>query len=193
MALRIGERRLRQGLVAVAALVALAGGTLAVLGDKYPNWGTNASIETRADYWARSTAIARDHALTGTGLGTFQQIYRSYEDPAIADRWFVNHAHSDYVEIAVEGGVPALVLVGLFLIWWGNRAWAAWLAYQGSVEEKAASIASAAILLHSAIDYPLRTAAIASVMAICIALMAGARGSPGRRTAAEKQARHAKL
>ena len=194
MALRLGPRRLRQGLVAVGALVLIASAVVAVLGEKFPGWGTNASVATRAEFWANSMTIARDHALTGTGFGTFQQAYRSYEDPAISDRWFLNHAHNDYVEIAVEGGIPALLLLGLFLIWWFARAWDAWLATRNSIEEKAAAVASAAILLHSAFDYPLRTAAIAAVMAMCVALMAGARGTVAQAQGRdEKPVRHATL
>jgi len=35
----------------------------------------------------------------------------------------------------------------------------------------AGAIASSAILLHSVVDYPLRTAAMSSVFAMCLALM----------------------
>jgi hypothetical protein len=64
----------------------------------------------------------------------------------------------------------------------------------GTPEQKAAAVASAAILLHSAFDYPLRTAAIMTVMAACLALLAGARGS--KRPAGndgQQAARHATL
>jgi len=46
-----------------------------------------------------------------------------------------------------------------------------------TIEQKAASIASAAILLHSLFDFPLRTSAITAALAVCLALLAGARGT----------------
>jgi O-antigen ligase len=121
-------------------------------------------------------------------------VYRHYEDPGAVDRWYANHAHNDYLEIALEGGVPAILLLVLFLAWWIKQAREAWLTPTGTPEQKAAAIASAAILLHSSFDYPLRTAAITAVMAVCLALLAGARGvtrlgsSDGRQAA-----RHATL
>jgi O-antigen ligase len=136
-------------------------------------------------------ARGRGQAWTGSGVGTFEQVYRGYENPATVDRWFVNHAHNDYLEVAVEGGVPAVILVVLFLLWWIGRARAAW-STPSALELKGASIASAAILLHSAFDYPLRTAGIAALFAACLALLAGARGASGAFAEGE-QARHARL
>jgi uncharacterized iron-regulated membrane protein len=82
----------------------------------------------------------------------------------------------------------------LFLIWWGARSREAWLSPGAGVEQKAASIASAAILMHSAIDFPLRTAAIAAILAMCLAILSGARGT--LKSADDKKsrpARHATL
>ena len=41
----------------------------------------------------------------------------------------------------------------------------------------AAAIASAAVMLHSAVDYPLRTAAMSAVFAMCLALILQSRRS----------------
>jgi hypothetical protein len=87
-----------------------------------------------------------------------------------------------------------MVLLVLFLLWWGGRAKALWLSPTASLEQKAAIIASAAILLHSAFDYPLRTAAISAVFAVCMALVAGARGMPASKDIDESERpRHATL
>ncbi len=177
LVMRLPPRRVRQGLAAIGLFLAIAAATFAFVGKDLPDWGTHASIETRMEYWSKSLRAAQDQALTGSGIGTFQQVYRRYEDPGAVNRWYANHAHNDYLEIALEGGIPALLLLVLFLVWWARQARDAWLAPTATVEQKAAAVASAAILVHSIFDYPLRTAAIMAVMAVCVALLAGARGS----------------
>jgi len=191
LVMRWSRRRLRQGLAAVILLLGLSTAVIVFAGEQLPSWGTSASIETRTDYWSTTARAIGDHAAMGTGIGTFQQTYRRYEDPGQVSRWYVNHAHNDYLEIALEGGVAAVILLLLFLSWWVLRVLAAW-ASPGALEQKAASIASAAILLHSAFDFPLRTAGLAALVAACLALLAGARGAV--RSAAEGDpARHATL
>lgn len=194
LAMRLPPRRMRQGFAAIGLFLAVAGVAFVTVGKDLPGSGTTASIESRMEFWTKSLRATQDMALSGSGFGTFQQAYRRYEDPGAVNRWYANHAHNDYLEIALEGGIPALLLLALFLVWWARQAREAWLAPTGSIEQKAAAVASAAILLHSAFDYPLRTAAIMAVMAACLALLAGARGTirPGRLEDRQK-ARHAAL
>ena len=50
---------------------------------------------------------------------------------------------------------------------------------------RAAVIASAAIVAHSLVDYPLRTAALSTLFAVCVALMAQPRPSARVRVGSE--------
>lgn len=194
LAMRLPPRRVRQGLAGIGLFLAIGAVALITVGKDLPSWGTDASIETRMEFWSKSLRAAQDQALTGSGIGTFQQVYRRYEDPGAVHRWYANHAHNDYLEIALEGGIPALLLLALFLVWWARQAREAWLAPTATAKQKAAAVASAAILLHSAFDYPLRTAAIMAVMAACLALLAGAKGKVRPARLKDRQtARHAAL
>jgi O-antigen ligase len=194
LAMWLSLNRLRQGLVAIALLLAVAAALLVTVGKDLPGWGTSASIETRTEYWAKTVAATKEHGLAGSGFGTFRRIYRQQEDPGTVNRWYVNHAHNDYLELALEGGVGAVLLLALFLFWWTGRARDAWLAPTGTPEQKAVAVASAVILLHSSFDYPLRTAAVMALMAACLAILAGARGaSRGDRADGRPKARHATL
>jgi len=153
--------------------------------------GVSQSVETRATIFKKSLAAARDFAPLGSGLGTFANIYPRYEDPASVDSTYVNHAHSDFIEIVLETGIPGLVLMLLFLLWWVRRLAAIWRSPTVDRYARAATIASAAILAHSAVDYPLRTSAICAIFAMCVALMAqprrGMRMEPAK---GEQKARH---
>ena len=171
--------RVRLGrLAAMLGLLLLAGSAaLAVMVSSGMSTPNQSSVTIRAEIWKHSTEAIRDYGLAGSGVGTFPSIYPHYEDPATVERTYVNHAHNDYMEIVLETGLPGGVLLLLFLAWWGSRAVAIWRSPNAAELARAACIASAAILLHSLVDYPLRTAAIATAMAMALALMA----DPARR------------
>jgi O-antigen ligase len=133
----------------------------------------SASVSARAEVWAVTLRSIAAYGPFGTGLGSFADIYRLGEDSSLVTRTFVNHAHNDYLEVVLETGLPGLILMGLFFIWWLWRAWVAWKP-TGDNFSRAAAIASALLLIHSIVDYPLRTPALSVTLVICLALMAEA-------------------
>jgi O-antigen ligase len=151
-----------------------------------------AKEDSRYNSFRHSLAEARLFMPVGSGIGTFQQLYRTTEDPEQVDSFYMNHVHGDYIEIALETGLPGLVLVVLFLLWWGRRAAAIWSADEPDHFARAATVASVAILTHSIVDYPLRTAAISALFAMCCALMAEprARVKPTAQADPSSEARH---
>ena len=171
--------RVRLGrLAAMLGLSFLAGtAALAVMVSAGMSASNQTSVTIRADIWSHTTEAIGDYGLAGSGIGTFTAVYPLYEDSATVERTYVNHAHNDYMEIALEAGLPGMLLMFLFLAWWSSRAFAIWRSPNAAELARAACIASAAILLHSLVDYPLRTTAIATSMAMALALMA----DPGRR------------
>jgi O-antigen ligase len=121
----------------------------------------------------------------GTGLGSFSTVYRRFQDPNVVTGTFVNHAHNDYLEIALETGGAGLLLIFAFVAWWLVRTVAVWRADgTGQATARAGSIIVLIVLLHSIVDYPLRTAAIAVVIAMGCALLVPVRS---RRVAAPDQ------
>lgn len=127
------------------------------------------SAESRAEMLVTSGRAIGDFFPWGSGLGSFRSVYQLYEDPARVNDTYVRHAHNDYVELALETGLPGILLIVAFLAWWvriASRAWRNVDAYA-----RAASIASGAILLHSLVDFPLRTPAISALFAMCLSLL----------------------
>lgn len=157
--------------------------------------GSDQSISSRQEIWSRTSSAIRDSFPAGTGLGSFEQVYRQYEDPGDITRVYVNNAHNDYLELVLELGAPGLILILLFLGWWAVTAVRVWTSPLSTPFGRAATIASAAILAHSAVDYPLRTAAIAAVFGVAIALMAHRLRTavPEERPGARRSARHVKI
>jgi hypothetical protein len=151
-------------LAAGAAMVALG-----PLGDRM--LGTSLSVSSRAEMANNTAQAAGDFLPFGSGLGTFRAVYRLYEDHDAVDRVVTNHAHNDYLELALETGIPGIVLMLAFLAWWVVVASGAWRSAASSPYARAAAVASAAILFHSLVDYPLRTGALSCVFAMCLGLM----------------------
>lgn len=115
----------------------------------------------------------------GSGVGTFVPVYAMFEKPAdlIADR-YANHAHNDYVELWLTAGLMGLVLVAMFMAWFGLRAFEIWRKTPpaGASEldwdlARAATLIVALLLAHSLVEYPLRTGGIMALMAFACALL----------------------
>ena len=137
------------------------------------------SVQSRQEILKTSLLAASEYLPLGSGAGSFAQVYALYEDHDRLDpTTYVNHAHNDYVEIALEAGVPGIFLIVLFLGWWARSAWQKWQQRSREPYASAAVVASAAILLHSFVDFPLRTAAISACFALCLALIVRSRPAP---------------
>ena len=108
----------------------------------------------------------------GAGFGSFVPAFKLFENPTLVGEVFANHSHSDYLELALEGGLPAMLMIAILLLWWGRQAMTIWSARSPQRLDRAAVVATAAILAHSALDYPARTSTIAVVLAAGLALMA---------------------
>ncbi|MEO0981645.1 MAG: O-antigen ligase family protein [Pseudomonadota bacterium] len=125
---------------------------------------------TRLDVLEISGAMLKAVWPWGAGLGVYEALYPLHEPPGPPSKYFVNAAHNDYLQVLIELGAAGGLLVAGCLVWTGRLIWRAW-AY-GDPLQRAASIALGVIALHSAVDYPLRTPAIAMLAAACLAVLA---------------------
>jgi O-antigen ligase len=97
----------------------------------------------RRDLVLSSVSMVRDRPLTGFGLGTWAEAYPGYA--RFDDGRFVNEAHNDWVQWAVEGGLPFL---GLMLMIAGWSVMPAVRALWG--------IGILSVWLHALMDYPMQ-------------------------------------
>nr|WP_029355771.1 O-antigen ligase family protein [Mesorhizobium ciceri] len=118
--------------------------------------------------FARTTIEGiKENLATGVGFGNFQKAYQIYEKEGMIFKQYVNHAHNDYLEIAFEGGVLAILLMMFYFI----------LLLVGLVRirrdplQKAAFLSVSFLLIHSLVDYPLRTEALAMTFAYMNAII----------------------
>jgi hypothetical protein len=117
----------------------------------------------------------------GYGLGTFVPAYDEIGDASADIPPYVNHAHNDYAELWLEGGVAAISLVAGALLVLGVQCARLWRERHQPADEEAddlgmrvgASLGLVLIALHSSVDYPLRTLTMASIAALLAAVMLG--------------------
>ncbi len=167
-------------LVLGAMIVMVAGFAVFLLFGPVANDLTHTSTTagiSRQEFLITGSRILRDFAPFGSGLGTFQELYPRYENVAQIGSTFVNHAHDDLLEILIETGIFGLAAVFVFLAWFLPRATALWRGDRVRTVALAASVVIAVELIHSLVDYPLRTAAMSSIMAIAFTLLVRAQES----------------
>ena len=172
--------------MATAAVVA-AGLLFAAIGPYHGRFldkaiSTKSNTTRRASVTLTATA-ARDFLPFGSGVGTFRYIYTGYEDPDLVNTEYVNHAHSDWVEVALETGVLGLALLIGFCLWLLAGMRTLWSGEEtlGSIA-RAATVSISLVLLHSLVDYPARTAAILCMCGLACGLIVAPKAASAARS-----------
>jgi O-antigen ligase len=114
----------------------------------------------------------------GSGIASFVPVFQQAMPETLLMPAYVNAAHNDYAQFWLETGIPGLLVAGL-VAWAGIRAVSAGL--QGHAQDRrlvwSGVLGLAVVLVHSIVDYPLRTPALMAVAALLagIVLAQGAR------------------
>lgn len=122
---------------------------------------------TRAEFARTTLEGILDNLVFGIGYGNFVTAYPYYEKVENIVGSYVNHAHDDFIEIAFEGGLIAIGLILAFLFVFVQRLieTARWPLHY------ACALSILFLLVHSVVDYPLRTMAISISFCLLIALL----------------------
>ncbi|RUY61945.1 O-antigen ligase family protein, partial [Mesorhizobium sp. M7A.F.Ca.CA.001.05.1.1] len=115
----------------------------------------------RAEFARTTIAGIEENWATGVGFGSFPKVYQIYEKGEMIFKPYVNHAHNDYLELALEGGAPVVFLVAAYAI----LLFAFSVTARRDPLQKMAFLSVSFLLVHSLVDYPLRTAALAMTFA----------------------------
>ena len=175
------------GLALVAAVGAIASTSI---GSSRIGQEASGSVQSREAILQTTAKAIADTMPFGSGLGSFVRVYPLYESADRVVPEYVIHAHNDYAELVLELGLLGIVLIGAFLAWWMAAARAGWRTGGGGPYARAASIATAVVLVHSLVDFPLRTAAVSATFAMCLALLIDRRPSQRQDPADLRPTRH---
>lgn len=97
----------------------------------------------------------------GSGVGTFVPVYPRFQEMYL-DHLYINHAHNDYLEWVMEGGILAAILIFVFMLMYFSRWPKAWLRSDWKVMnfiQVGAGIGMFAMILHTFVDFNLHTTA----------------------------------
>jgi O-antigen ligase len=176
-----GRGRPGPGLLVLVGAVGAALTAVAVLAlpPILQRFDTDNQLEGRSDRWPLVAETAQTYLPLGSGIGSFDSVYRSVEPLEELDSTFFNQAHNEYLETWLEAGWLGIGLVLAFLVWYFRRSWTAWKAPPSREADlqRAASIGIGVLILHSVGDYPLRTVTLTVVFALCCGLLELARRS----------------
>lgn len=111
----------------------------------------------------------------GSGFGGFDTIFRRHEPFDLLKLTYFNHAHNDYLEIVLDGGIGALLLLAVAVLWWGSKAIRVWRGKDTGLMAQLGSAMLLLVLIASFFDYPVRTPMVMALAALA-GLWLGERG-----------------
>ncbi len=133
--------------------------------------------QERLDRWPEVLEAAGRYQPLGSGLGSFDAVYRSVEPVTSLDATYFNHAHNDYLELWLETGWLGLVVLVLALVWAAPRWLKSWRdkgETRGDPLVRAAGAALVLLAMHSVVDFPIRSTTVLVLTALCLGLIAAA-------------------
>lgn len=124
--------------------------------------------------WPSVQQMAETYWVAGAGFGSFPSVYRIFEADALLQPTYFNHAHNDWVEALVTGGLPFALIVAAAFIWFGRAAARAGFTrlikgHRGDYRLPVLAVVGL-LAAASAVDYPLRTPSL-QVMAIMLLVL----------------------
>lgn len=149
-------------LTLLAALVAYGYGAIVQVGQQ------PLDAQYGRSYFAVTTLEAlKENWLFGIGYGVFDMVFPHYEVRDAIGAAYVNHAHNDFLEVVLEGGVLGATIVLTYVLAVFGRA------FRGGnfPLQRLALLSILLVLVHSVVDYPLRTMAVAMSFAFFSSLL----------------------
>ncbi len=126
--------------------------------------------DTRVVCWKATLAATARQPVLGFGIGSYPRAFRPFQPPSLPGQF--QHAHSEYVNAAFEGGAAWLLLLVAGLALWLFRATRG-LPSLDPAERAAARAAIAAVLaaaVHALVDFDLRITGVGLLFAALLGL-----------------------
>ena len=129
----------------------------------------SADVEMRPKINETVLRAIGDNYLTGTGLGSFAEIFPLYQPLTVVG--FVDLAHDDYLENALELGVPAACLLFGSVLYLAGRCLLGVFRRRRDVIYPCAGVAATVLIgVHSALDFSMQIPAVAVLYAVMLGI-----------------------
>lgn len=168
----------RQKLILGAGLAALAGiMSLAIMFSRSLAFDrlvdTAGGGELRGDVIPSILALVETFFPVGSGFGSFEYVFRAAEPFELLQPAYLNHAHNDWVQVLIEGGLLAGIILAGFVLWVVKVALAIGRRFIQPEGRTAlvALTAIGAVGIASLVDYPLRVPTIMAIFVLWVAML----------------------
>ena len=94
----------------------------------------------------------------GTGFGAFETAYYIHEPSELLNPLYLNQAHNDILQVVIEGGLVSLAITLAGIVWLARIVLRM---FRGTARDRKLALAASgvgiALVMASAVEYPLRT------------------------------------
>jgi len=119
---------------------------------------------SRGQIYITSIEAAREFGIFGIGPGAFEAVYRIFENKDTISKTYINAVHNDYIQLYMEFGLLGIGWIVAGFIWYIQ---AVFKVNKSRSSRKAQyliyALCLAILLIHSAVDYPLRTVSLSAL------------------------------
>lgn len=159
------------GVLAAGALATLCALQLTALSSTWDRF--RLGTDGRETIWANTAYAIGQYWPAGAGFGSFVPVYAVSEPLTDVSATYVNRAHNDWMEMALEGGVGTILVMVAVAALVIARVTARLRAADRLARIQGCYVLYSVIIiaLHSLVDYPLRTLALAVVSASSVGLL----------------------
>lgn len=127
--------------------------------------------DMRVQAWPTVLSMIEKYWVAGSGIGSFPDVYKMFEPDALLSPSYFNHAHNDWAEILLSGGLPMALILIAAIVWFARRFLALGLRnlVKGHRGDLRLPVLMVVVILAAAslVDYPLRVPSL-QVMAIML-------------------------
>jgi O-antigen ligase len=124
-------------------------------------------VGLRPPVWSSIVEMIGHYLPWGTGIGSYAQAYQILEPAGLLRPTYSNHAHNEWLEIALTAGIPGLAILGVAALFLG---WAAWRSLRASGipvrYSRLGVLVIIMLVIASTPDYPVRTPILAALLAL---------------------------
>lgn len=130
--------------------------------------GKNIEGDLRTSLLPPIIEMAKSYLPFGSGFGSFVPAYMQVEPVELLQPSYINHAHNDWLEFVVEGGVPGAIILAVFVGWFCHAVFRQVMVSgrDFNFEGFAACVIIFTCGIASFADYPLRTPIMMAVFTI---------------------------
>lgn len=148
--------------------------------------GLDSDVEDRFELYRQVWGMISSRPLTGYGGGSFEQAFQLFHAPPLSTDVVWDKAHSSYLTLAAELGLPVAAIIVIFIAAAGFGA-AFLLRDPAAGRRVPLAVAGVVVVaaLHSLVDFSLEIQANAYLLAAVLGLGFGYRQSAGRRGEAD--------